>query len=524
MPPAPSEPEKYSIDEMMERLKGQSSENPAAGELVTRPDGSQALRVRKRKRRSEQPKREEAKRTKRIRTLQVAVGLVLLLLTGLVMAGAYVYANTAPYSKAVTAAIASSTGANVEIKQFRVSPASANAESITLEWPEGSALKGLHLSGVSANISPLSILGTQLSGDEVAAREGSLWLLPPPADTQPLNQSSPSGTAPVQFSRISAPKFNIVFGEPSLPALKIFATEASLRIDKSNSQTTFHLYHGNLQLTGWPIYKIDRAVVEFRPSETKLVVLRVTDSQLKHGIFDLTGKFQPFGSTSPTTLTAELANFDFAELLGSEFSELIGSKIDSRPDAAPNSLTFLPDSPADAELKLAFKSTLSTKVNIKGFPFLSSLVRTLNDKWYENPSFVGDFTGIIHRKNSKIELHELQLESKSRMAIHAELTSNADKSLSGIMEIGIPESIAHLARNSKINSMLSEPHDGYRWLSLKIGGSLLHPSDNFSALYAAAKESDVDADEPAGDKPDKALVPDSDPQKAFDDITRPKGP
>jgi len=189
MPPAPSEPEKYSIDEMMERLKGQSSENPAAGELVTRPDGSQALRVRKRKRRSEQPKREEAKRTKRIRTLQVAVGLVLLLLTGLVMAGAYVYANTAPYSKAVTAAIASSTGANVEIKQFRVSPASANAESITLEWPEGSALKGLHLSGVSANISPLSILGTQLSGDEVAAREGSLWLLPPPADTQPLNQS-----------------------------------------------------------------------------------------------------------------------------------------------------------------------------------------------------------------------------------------------------------------------------------------------------------------------------------------------
>ena len=39
MPPAPSDPEKYSIDEMMERLKGQSSENPAAGELVTRPDG-----------------------------------------------------------------------------------------------------------------------------------------------------------------------------------------------------------------------------------------------------------------------------------------------------------------------------------------------------------------------------------------------------------------------------------------------------------------------------------------------------
>ena len=50
MPPAPSDPEKYSIDEMMERLKGQPADDPAtAGELVTRADGSQALRVRKRK-------------------------------------------------------------------------------------------------------------------------------------------------------------------------------------------------------------------------------------------------------------------------------------------------------------------------------------------------------------------------------------------------------------------------------------------------------------------------------------------
>ena len=51
--PQPSEPEKYSIDEMIDRLKNPPDEEPIEkGELVTRADGSQAIRVRKRKRRS----------------------------------------------------------------------------------------------------------------------------------------------------------------------------------------------------------------------------------------------------------------------------------------------------------------------------------------------------------------------------------------------------------------------------------------------------------------------------------------
>ena len=520
MPPAASEPEKYSIDEMMERLKGQSADaHPNSGELVTRADGSQALRVRKRKRRSEQPKRDEAKRSRHARTLQVAGGLILLLLCGLAIGSAYVYANTAPYRKAITAAMASNTGASVELKQFRVSPASANVESLTFEWPAGSPLRALRLNGVSADISPLSLFGTRLSGDEVAARDGSLWLQP--VAGAPATAALPSsGTPAVQFNTISVPRFDISLGEPAQPVLHILATEASLRLDQTSNQTTLHLYRGNLQLTGWPLFKIDRAVMEFRNSETKLAILRITDSQPKHGILDLAGTIQPLATRAPSTLSVKLDNFDFGELLGPEFGELIAAKLDTRADAATNSLKFLPDSPADAELNLAFKNTLSTKVSLRNFPFLLSLVRTLNDKWYENPSFVGDFTGLIHRKNPSVELRELRLESKSRMAVRADLTATADKSLAGTMEIGIPESIAQLARNSKINSMLSEPRDGYRWLSLKLGGTLAHPSDNFAALYAAAKESDPD--EPAGQESDIAPAAGGDARKPVQDPPRAK--
>ena len=505
MPPAANEPEKYSIDEMMERLKGQAAGTPpVAGELVTRADGTQALRVRKHKRRSEQPKRDEAKRIKRLRMLQVASVLVLLLLTGLAIGGAYVYANTAPYCKAITAAIASGTGANVELRKFRVNPASANVDTITLEWPDGSFLKSVNLNGVSADISPLSFFGSKLRGEEISARDGSLWLLPA-ADASPNHSTAHlPGDFPVHFRRISIPKFNISLGESTRPTLSILATEASLRMDDTAYQRTLHLYHGSLQLAGWPSFKIDRAVMEFRNTETELVVLRLTDSQPKHGILDLSGMLLPLASQSPSVLSVKLDNFDFGELLGSEFGDLISAKIDTRTDGATNSLRLLPNSPASADLNLAFKSALSSKVSVRNFPFLLSLMRTLNDTWYENPTFVGDFTGLIHRQNPNTELRELRLESKSRMAIHAQLTSAADKSLSGTMQIGIPESIAQLAHNSKIHSMLSKPHDGYRWLSLKLGGSLSHPSDDFAALYAAAKESDLDADEPPTGESDKA--------------------
>ena len=57
----------YSVDEMMERLRRGEREKQSSedGELVTREDGTQVMRVRRRKRRSKQPEAEARKKTKR---------------------------------------------------------------------------------------------------------------------------------------------------------------------------------------------------------------------------------------------------------------------------------------------------------------------------------------------------------------------------------------------------------------------------------------------------------------------------
>ncbi|MEI6674160.1 MAG: hypothetical protein WCO57_03175 [Verrucomicrobiota bacterium] len=521
MPPAPSEPEKYSIEEMLERLKETAAENPdPEGELVVRADGSQAMRVRRRKRRSEQPQREEAKRHKSARVFKVTLALVLLLLTGLGITGAYVYANTVPYRQFITRTIAQCTGAKVDFKLFRVSPASANAATIELEWPAGNVLKSLQLAGVSAKLSPLSLFGTSLRGEDVAASTGTLLLQAPSHNAPLLATVEPGRDIPVEFNRVFIPKFDAIIGDPDQPCLKLNSSEALLRMDQEHAETSLHLYHGSIQISGWPTFKIDRAVIQFHGAEAELVGLRLIDSQPKHGILELSGTLRPFVSDAPSTLKVTLENFDLGELIYPEFGALITAAIDTRQVAHSNTFAFVSGARSSINLDIAFKSSISSKVSIKGFPFLLSLVRTLDDRWYENPTFLEEASGVIHRTDASMEIRDLKLESKSRMAVNANLVCGTDKSLSGTMEIGIPESITEMSLNAKIDSMLTPARDGFRWLTLKIGGTLAHPSDNFAELYAAAK---IPADEEPNPS-NSATPPGSNPEKAFDQITRPKGP
>ena len=524
MPSVPSEPEKYSIDEMLERLKEKTSETPTGveGEWVTRADGTQAVRVRKHKRRTEQPQREQARRSRRIRIIQVSVVLVGVLLAGLVTVGAYVYANTVPYRQSITRAIAQCVGAEVEFKGFRVSPASANVESVGLAYPEGNMVKSILLHGVSAKISLFSLLQTSLCGEEVFGRDGTLVLQAPLADRPVFATADESAHIPVQFDRINVAKFNILAGDPARPALKINATEASLRFNQAGNDMALHLYRGNLQLATWPAFEIDRAVMGFNGAEIVLSGLRLVDSQPKRGILELAGTIRPFATDTPSILAVKLQNFNLGMLLGQEFSDLINAKIDSRvvSSADANYLSFLPGSGASVDLDVAFKSTLASPVNIKGFPFLFSLVRALNDTWYENPIFVEEVTGVIHCKNSKVELHELKLESKSRLAIKGNMVTGADKSLSGTLEIGIPASVVELSQNPQIDSMLGPLRDGFRWLTLELSGTLAHPDDDFARLYAAAKEHPAAESDP----PAHAKSSTMDPEPAAEAITRPEGP
>ena len=490
MPPETSDPDKYSIDEMLERLKGKPAENSAQGELVTREDGTQAIRVRKRKRRTEQPKKEEAKRLKRLRIIQVSAALVLLILLTLAIGGAFVYTNTPAYRTAVSNNVAAALGGSVEFKMFRVTPVSANAEAVDITWPDSSGIKAVKLRGVTSKISPLSVFGTTLRGEEIVAREGEVFLHTP-QPTNPADTAAPVGNnKSVRFNRISVTQMTVTAGNPLQPALKLDSSEMSLHVDERRSSSSLKIHRGNLSIADWPTFKIDRALVQIQPDSVELIGLRLDDSLMPRGSLDVSGTLRPFDPKDKSTLAVKLENFNLADLLGKEVGDLLDARIDTREVANSNYLSFSPNSLASTELAIAFRANLTSRVALAGFPFLGSLARTLGDKWYEAPN-LDDAAGTIARKGAVIEFRELAFERRTHLAIKGNLTIAADKSLSGSLEIGIPESVVQLSLNLKAESIFTPVQDGFRWTTLTIGGTLERPTDNFAEIYAAAKAPDA---------------------------------
>lgn len=511
MPTEPSEPDKYSIDEMIDRLKHTTSENPADGELVTRPDGTQAVRIRKRKRRTSQPHKKDVSHSRRARIVQVTAVLVLVFIAAFVVGGAVIYANSSLFRKELARNISQTTGASVELEQFRMNPQTANASKLLLQWPEGNVLKSATLSGINAEIFPSSFLGKTLNGEEVSIAQGTLTLQIPKPGQAITNVPDAKEDLPIHFNRYRIPVFNLTLGDPSAPAIRLLKSEVSLNPENVNGRPQMSLYQGALSINGWPKLRLDRALLEFPGKETDVIGLRILHETDDRGAFELSGSVTPYEPENASTLAVSLDSFDMSGIIGPSLARFFTGRIDSTPSAKSNYFTFLPTADPAPVLDVAFLSTPASQIEVRVFPFLTGLAQALDDLWFEHPVFEADAMGKIHRENGIISLRELHFESKGRIALKGEVSLNVDQTLSGNLEVGVAEAMVLSAKSTRLKSLFGPTKDGFRWVTLKIGGQAALPTDNFQELFSAAEQS------PGSDQ--GSTEP---PKDSFEELTRPK--
>jgi hypothetical protein len=511
MPSPSSEPEKYSIDEMMDRLKNVPNENPEDGELVTRADGTQAIRVRKRKRRSSQPAKRERQSSQRVRVMQISSTLILVFLTALVIGGAIVYANSSPFREGLLRKIQSSSGAEVGFQQFRMNPKTALAAGLKLEWPAGNVLDTLELRQITAEIRPSSFLGKAMSGDEVFANEGTLKLRYPEAGESTRSFPPPRDILPIRFDRYRVPALTLTLGGPKSPAVTIGKSEVSLNPESANGNPQLSLYKGEIIIPGWPKLRLDRALVEFAGDEVDVKQLRLLHETDSRGVFELSGSTHPYQPARISSLQATLQFFELEGLTGPAIGRLINGRIDSAPITKSNFLSFQPTADSSPALEIAFQVSPSSQIELRGFPFLLGLAQTLDDPWFRSPVFETDARGIIHREDGAVTFRNLNLESKGRLSVRGGFSISADQELSGKLEIGVTEAMISSAKNSRLKSMFGPPREGFRWLSLIIGGPVVTPSDNFKEIFSSADGTASDTVAPEGAE-----------GSTFEQLTRPK--
>lgn len=512
MPDPHSEPEKYSIGEMMERLKNAPSQKPEDGELVIRADGSEAIRVRKRKRRTNQPAKSEKKKPDSGSSVLKVVGLFGgLVLVSLGIGVAIVYANSAPFRNSITQNIEQASGANIKLTQFRMNPRTANAGGLQLEWPDGNVLKSLALTGLVAEVSPFSFFGLKMIGEEVVANSGTLSLQIPTASEVTRHSPHVDASSSIQFKRYRVPALNLILGDPAAPILQLLKSEASLNPSAISGRSQLSLYKGDVSMKHWPKLRLDRALVEFHGSETDIIQLRLIHDSAKKGALEFTGTIYPYESNRKSTLAVGLDSFDISGVVGPGIGGLISGEIDSRPAATSNFISFSPAENSALVLDAAFQRNSSSKLTLQGFPFFLALAKIFEDPWFERPTFDGDAIGVIHREDDQVSLRRIDFVSNSRMALEGEISMSANQGLSGELELGISTPLLASSMNARLQAMFGDERNGFQWLKLRIGGSAAAPTDNFKELFLAATP-----------------VQNADPQpgeggvSTFEELTRPK--
>lgn len=501
MPQPSEEKEKYTIDEMMGRLKGRDSSGKEP-ELVTRSDGSQVMKVRKRKRRSNQAVNKETKRNRRVQIAQIAGFVVIIILVGLAAGIGILYANSSGFRDSLLGKLEMSSGAKVEMEQFRMNPVSAHANATTLAWPAGNALDTLEMKTVVANISPSSFMGKTFGGEEIVALSGTLTLKSPDPTKQVRLAAKPDGPLPLAFSRYSVTSLDVSFG--SIGSLN--KTEASLYPSTVAGNAEIRLTGGLMQFVDWPSMSLDRSYVKVRNTGFQVQSLRfqvpeATNRRLSGGTIDFSGTLSPLVSEGSHTLSAKMEGFVLPYLVGGDLGRFLLGRVDSQEIPDSNFLTFNPESEQSASLELTVTNSVDSRIDLAGFKFLQSLSVAFDDRWYEFPNFDDNVSIVVKRTGGKVEINDINLVSRGRMAVRGTLSNGEAGAISGKLRIGVPETTLGAAVDKKVGKMFGQVREGYRWLELEIGGTGALPEDNFMTLYKDTTSAEAAA--PDGEAPQR---------------------
>ena len=514
------EPDNYSIDDMMDRLKRRSSTGEEEqGELVTRADGSQAIRVRKRKRRSYQPHKDEEAKNRKLRIIQVSAALLIFILVGLTAAGALIFGNSPLFRNRLLEGARLMTGAKLEIREFRINPETAHARSMTMTWPAGNVLRELNLSMLRAEITPSSFLGKSLAGDELTASQAEL-LLDFPDPSQPRSvEAAPAGRMDIRFKRYATNNLLLVLGPKAKSTASIRNSEFVLQDRGAATRPQLIINRGILHIPGSPPWRIDRGHIEFRSDDIDLVSLRLLHETDTRGYMKLSGIIQPYSPDRKSTLAVQLDDFPLDGLVGAKLGKLFTGRVNTADSASSNYFSFTPASETQGTLAVNFEKALMTPFEVGGFPAFALLARLLDDKWFERPVFDSDVQGTIRHSNGEVALNDLTCDNRSRMSLIANLRMAKQGTLSGTLRIGISEPMLKSSASHRIKHVFKESSDGFHWADLTISGHVDSPRDNFAALYEAAPVGPAGPAGPAGSPP-----PGTTGTPSFEDLTAPSGP
>ena len=457
----------YSVDEMMERLRDGEREKQSESELVTREDGTQVMRVKKRKRRSKQKKVEEAKRRKKLVLLRTLGLITLPLFLGLGVVYLLAKYNSPSFNESVLASLWEKTGARAKINTPQPMGTRLSADTVHLNWPDGSHLDQFEASKLQGDLSLYSFLTGRFKGTELKAGKGYLIT----SGRENRKVSKPKGEAGdfAGFERYTSDHFSFYFGRK----------ESSFRLEDTRVRFAPTDYSQQLFLTGgqlsagsWGLVPLKRGTLEFLNDNIKVVSLRFEEEERNLIISgDLNLK------DSIHSLTVEVAEGTVENVAGFGHGNLFVSDI----EGATGTLVFRPWSYETHEVTM---NCTPEYIKVRNFPFQAELERLYGDDKFKEFEFEVEDDFEIIRKTNDSEIRNLDLVELGVLAIKGNVKVSDDK-LSGSLFVGLPDHKKLTLRAEQVKALFARGklEDGFFWFEVELSGTPNEPKDNFRQYF-----------------------------------------
>ena len=488
MPANDPEPENYSIDDMMDRLRVRGG-GPREGEakLVTREDGTQVYKMRKRKRRSVQPKKEKETRDRKMRVLQVVGAIGLVAGAGLVLMGSVIYLNTPGYHKKIEERVRLWTGAEPKLSQLRVSPITVGATFAEFRWPESSAVKSLTVGSVRADLRLPSLAAGIWKGTEMVAGHGGTLVLRQPIGT-PVATPAPSGDCPFQF-RYRSSQFNVVMGPEDKPAARLSNTEATFDVHESTaSSANLRFEGGALTAAGWGDFTLNFASLQFEPDGMRVGNVRLSPGPKSDGaeieILNPDKALLDFHGAK-SDLAVRLRQVKLGTLLGPNFGSWLLAEIETPEGGEDGVLSFDMDAPSMISFRIPFRATASSFTYWKQLPMFGVLAKEVGESWYQNPNFDQEASGTLVRSGNSGGVENLRFVARDRLTITGQLAADAQGTLDGSVEVGLPDGLVNEA-SASIRAVFKRREGGYSWATVRLSGNGRQPQDDLQKQLDSA--------------------------------------
>lgn len=502
----------YSVDEMMDQLKQQQRDKETQdrlkdGELITRPDGTQVIKVKKRKRRSKQsPKALNPNVKWSIIGTTLGLGITVVIFTIYILTKY----NGATFKEDTEANITELLAAkSTKLSQLRITPLFTKASQAEVSWGDQSFYHVARFEDIRADIKLTSFFSRYWKGEEILAERGEVRLQIPHRNGSEGNRPTDSN---YRFKSYRCEALDVLFGnQENACALK--GLHATMH-QNPNGRYAMAFANGVIHAPNWPHLEISSGVLKFNASNTE-VEARLAAKDNRQGELRIQGIVYR-DKNEPVTLDVKSANYPMEELLGEDFGRLIQGNIHSDM----GSLSF--NSKKDNDVALSFIMPFnSNQINIVELAMLSDLRNLTGKSQYLHPTFTY-CRGTIMRSAKMTTLSNLKLISNKLLNLEGEISVDHEGNLSGKLEIGIPSRL--FSTTSPAPKIFSAREDGNTYTQVTLGGTVHSPHDNLNERLKASRVIIIE-NPPVLTSPQESpetapqLNPE-DKEKAFEELTR----